>query len=68
MVRGLAGEGGLLRWRRDHFDFFGPADGVPPGEITTLYSDHAGHVWIASREGGLAQGKGLLNFYAVLRR
>ncbi|HSU31506.1 MAG TPA: two-component regulator propeller domain-containing protein [Bryobacteraceae bacterium] len=52
---GLSGEGGLLRWRRDHFDFFGHEDGVPSGEITDLYRDRSGHIWIASTDGGLGQ-------------
>ncbi len=50
---GLSGEGGLLRCRRDHFDSFGRDDGVPSGEITDLYRDRSGRVWIASTEGGL---------------
>jgi ligand-binding sensor domain-containing protein/signal transduction histidine kinase len=52
---GLSGEGGLLRWRRDHFDSFGREDGVPSGEITSLYLDRTGRIWIASTEGGLGE-------------
>jgi ligand-binding sensor domain-containing protein/two-component sensor histidine kinase len=52
---GLSGEGGLLRWRRDHYDSFGREDGVPSGEITDLYEDRSGHVWVASSEGGIGQ-------------
>jgi signal transduction histidine kinase/streptogramin lyase len=52
---GLSGEGGVLRSRGDHFDFFGRQDGVPSGEITGLYQDHSNHVWLASTEGGLGK-------------
>jgi signal transduction histidine kinase/ligand-binding sensor domain-containing protein len=50
---GLSGQGGLLRWRRDHFESLTSEDGVPPGEVTDLYVDRSGHLWIASGSGGL---------------
>src|SRR5262249_55622064 len=52
---GLSGEGGLMRRRHDYFDCFSHEDGVPPGEITDLYQDRAGTIWVASTEGGLGR-------------
>ena len=52
---GLSGEGGLMRRRRDQFDCFSHEDGVPIGEITDLYQDHSGAIWVASTEGGLGR-------------
>jgi signal transduction histidine kinase/ligand-binding sensor domain-containing protein len=50
---GMSGQGGLLRWRRDHFESLTSEDGVPPGEVTDLYVDRSGRLWIASGSGGL---------------
>lgn len=56
---GLSGAGGLLRWRRDHLDYFGRRDGLPYGEITDLYQDRSGQLWAASNEGGLGKLDGI---------
>jgi signal transduction histidine kinase/ligand-binding sensor domain-containing protein len=50
---GMSGEGGLLRWRRDHFESLTSENGLPRGEVTDLYVDRSGRLWIASGSGGL---------------
>ncbi|GAB3410846.1 ATP-binding protein [Massilia agilis] len=48
--------GGLVRWAqapRGERHLFGPAEGLKPGEIDSLYRDEDGMLWIGSREHGL---------------
>ena len=52
---GLTGEGGLLRWRNNQFDYFGIERGIPKGEIAALYRDSRSHIWVASKESGLSE-------------
>lgn len=47
--------GQLARCRNGQFDFFGEADGVPAGQITSIYSDLRGALWISSTRGGVAR-------------
>jgi len=44
---------GLARFRDGVFTFFGAADGLPPGAITDIYTDHNGRLWLASSRSGL---------------
>ncbi|HKS27410.1 MAG TPA: two-component regulator propeller domain-containing protein [Pyrinomonadaceae bacterium] len=44
--------GGLARYRQGRLQFFGEADGVPPGLVLSLYLDRRGRLWIANREKG----------------
>lgn len=44
--------GGLARFRQGRLQFFGEAEGVPPGLVLSLYPDSRGRLWIANREKG----------------
>jgi ligand-binding sensor domain-containing protein/signal transduction histidine kinase len=46
---------GLARYRDGRFDFFTESDGLPKDQINRLYTDHAGRLWIASNNGGVAR-------------
>src|SRR5262245_2448244 len=46
---------GLARYSGGRFTLFTTDDGVPAGVITALYSDRAGHLWIASSRGGVGR-------------
>jgi ligand-binding sensor domain-containing protein/signal transduction histidine kinase len=45
--------GGLARYYDDRFLILGPADGVPP-DVTDVYVDGTGQVWIASASAGVS--------------
>jgi ligand-binding sensor domain-containing protein/signal transduction histidine kinase len=47
--------GGLLRYSGGRFTAFNSADGVPQGFIRGIYLDHAGRLWAATGEGGVAR-------------
>lgn len=47
--------GGLARYRDHGFEPFLIKDGLPPGAILAIYSDHAGRLWIASSNGGASR-------------
>lgn len=47
-------DGGMARYHNGSFQMFVEADGVPGGLIRSLFSDHAGHLWVASDSGGVA--------------
>jgi signal transduction histidine kinase/ligand-binding sensor domain-containing protein/CheY-like chemotaxis protein/HPt (histidine-containing phosphotransfer) domain-containing protein len=52
----IGGLSGLERWPRasqGQRRVFGAAEGFKPGEITALYQDSEGRVWVGSREDGL---------------
>ncbi len=44
---------GLARYRDGVFTFFTTKDGLPPGSINYLYTDHAGRLWLALSRSGL---------------
>lgn len=44
---------GLARYRDGAFTFFTTKDGLPPGPINYIYTDHAGRLWLALARGGL---------------
>ena len=44
---------GLARYRDGAFTFFTTKDGLPPGSINYIYTDHAGRLWIALSRSGL---------------
>ena len=46
---------GAARYRDGRFDFFGAAEGMPPGRIQHVYSDAAGRLWLASSRSGLVR-------------
>ncbi len=48
---GLNGQ--IARYHNGSFTVFGASDGLPPGLITSIYSDHAGRLWLASARSGL---------------
>ena len=48
-------EGGLARYRRGRFTMLAPADGLPPGGITSLYADRLGRLWVATSASGLCR-------------
>jgi PAS domain S-box-containing protein len=37
--------GGLVRYAAGRFTLFTEADGLPPGDVSNLYLDHAGRLW-----------------------
>src|SRR5215471_8301807 len=43
----------IARYRNGCFTVFGGGDGVPPGLIMSIYSDHTGRLWLASTRSGL---------------
>ncbi|HVS81816.1 MAG TPA: two-component regulator propeller domain-containing protein [Pyrinomonadaceae bacterium] len=45
--------GGLARYRQDSFTFFTSNEGLPPGGIQNIHSDHAGRLWLGSSRSGL---------------
>lgn len=45
--------GGVARYRSGSFTFFTTNDGLPPGGIQSIYSDHAGRLWLGSLRSGL---------------
>lgn len=47
--------GELARYANGRFTMFTREQGLPPGEIRWLHSDHAGSVWIASGGSGLVR-------------
>ncbi|MBI3195329.1 MAG: hypothetical protein HYZ34_12820 [Ignavibacteriae bacterium] len=46
-------QGGIARFRNGRFQFFDTSNGVVPGMITDLYTDHAGRLWLSSNQRGL---------------
>ncbi len=52
---GFDQNGGLARYRNGRFDLFTALDGLPKGNLYALFLDHAGRLWIAASEGGLAR-------------
>jgi signal transduction histidine kinase/streptogramin lyase len=46
---------GLARYRNGGFTFFTTKDGLPPGSINYIYTDHAGRLWLALSRGGLVR-------------
>lgn len=46
---------GVLRYSDGRFQFFGAADGVPPGGIRRVLTDRHGRVWLGSGGGGVAR-------------
>jgi signal transduction histidine kinase len=44
---------GLARYRAGAFTFFTTKDGLPPGPINYLYTDHAGRLWLGLSRSGL---------------
>jgi signal transduction histidine kinase/streptogramin lyase len=47
--------GRLARYREGRFTMFTNVDGLPAGSIWSLYLDHAGRLWVATTEGGVAR-------------
>lgn len=47
--------GELLRYSGGRFTLFNSADGVLQGFVRGLYLDHAGRLWVATGEGGVAR-------------
>lgn len=45
--------GRIARCHKGALTIFGSNDGVPPGVITTIYTDHAGRIWLTSSRSGL---------------
>ena len=45
--------GGVARYRAGNFRFFTTNEGLPPGGIESIYSDHAGRLWLGSLRSGL---------------
>jgi len=45
----------MARYRGGRFEVFTPAQGAPTGAPGTLFVDHAGRLWIASRAQGLVR-------------
>ncbi len=48
---GMGNGNGLYRYDGQRFTHFGEREGVPAGAITALLTDHAGRLWIGSRNG-----------------
>lgn len=48
-------QGGLARYAAGRFTFLTTTDGVPAGQITTLFRDHVGRLWVGINGGGLAR-------------
>jgi len=44
---------GLARYRDGAFTFFTTKDGLPPGSINDIYTDHTGRLWLALSRSGL---------------
>jgi streptogramin lyase len=44
---------GLARYRDGAFTFFTTKDGLPPGSISYIYTDHTGRLWLALSRSGL---------------
>ena len=51
-------ETGLLQYRAGRFREFGAADGLPDRQITALYFDHSGALWVGTEHGGAARYDG----------
>ncbi len=49
----------LARYRDGAFELFTSGDGLPPGNIRSIYLDHTGQLWLASAESGLVRVDGL---------
>ena len=45
--------GGVARYRAGRFTFFTTNEGLPPGGIESIFSDHAGRLWLGSLRSGL---------------
>ena len=45
----------LARYRDGTFDLFTSGDGLPPGNIRSIYLDHTGRLWLASAQSGLVR-------------
>jgi ligand-binding sensor domain-containing protein/two-component sensor histidine kinase len=48
-------DGGLARYRDGRFRFFTQSDGMPAGPVRALYLDHAGRLWVATGQDGVAR-------------
>ena len=46
---------GVARWHDGVFTFFNAQQGLPPGGVEDIYTDHAGRLWLASSRGGLVR-------------
>jgi ligand-binding sensor domain-containing protein/signal transduction histidine kinase len=44
---------GLLRWKNERLEHFGPAEGVPQSAIVALAETRDGSLWLGGRDGGL---------------
>ena len=51
----IGGPRGLTRFRDGRFRTFDARDGLPEGEVSSLFEDREGSLWIGTRFGGLAQ-------------
>src|SRR5439155_5375401 len=45
----------VTRYANGRFTLFKEADGLPKGEIRSIYSDRAGRLWMASGSSGLVR-------------
>ena len=57
-ARVTSGWGSMTGWPasgRDDSTLFTSRDGLPPGNIRSIYLDHAGRVWLASAQSGLVR-------------
>ncbi len=45
----------LARYRNGRFEVFTTAEGLPAGVVTSLLTDHAGRLWIATTRGGVGR-------------
>jgi ligand-binding sensor domain-containing protein/signal transduction histidine kinase len=46
---------GVVRYAKDRFKLFTAADGIPAGNINSMFLDSKGRLWIASSQSGLAR-------------
>src|SRR5205814_2057391 len=47
--------GGLVRYRQGIFATFTTKDGLPDDDVTALFEDREGTLWVGTRSGGVAQ-------------
>jgi ligand-binding sensor domain-containing protein/two-component sensor histidine kinase len=52
---------GLARFRDGAITFFAAQEGLPPGAITDIFTDHDGRLWLASAHSGLIRVDDLAN-------
>lgn len=51
------GTGAVARLHAGGIDWFGTQDGLPPGNVVSMYEDAEGSLWVATYNGGLARIK-----------